>query len=60
MTILFPEKRTEHNIKNRFFSILGKILGLQTKKVKKIVRYRNKNLLKKILNCLTNKIKQGI
>lgn len=44
------EKRTEHNLKNRFFSILGRELKFQTKKVKKYVDYRNEIVLLSILN----------
>ena len=38
-------KRTEHNLKNRFFSILGRFLKMATKKVKKNVNYRVEDLL---------------
>lgn len=49
---IFKENRTEHNLKNRFFSILGRVLNIATKKIKKNVNYRSKSILTKVLKTL--------
>ena len=42
--------RTEHNIKNRFFSILSHSITMPIRKIKKMGNYRNKEVLMAILS----------
>ena len=45
--------RTEHNVKNRFFSILSHSTILTIRKIKKLGNYRNKEMLVSILSNLS-------
>ena len=42
--------RTEHNTKNRFFSILARFLSLPIRKLKKTKSYWNKEALQSIMD----------
>lgn len=42
--------RTEHNLKNRFFSLLSIYFDMTIKKVKILINYRETQLLQKIID----------
>ena len=44
--------RTEHNTKNRFFSILSRFISVPIRKLKKTKNYWNKEVLKNIIQKL--------
>ena len=44
--------RTEHNIKNRFFSILSRELEKPIREIKRSIDYRSPKLLGKVKSCL--------
>ena len=43
------KERTEHNLKNRFFSLLSKHISIPIRKVKKSIDYLNPGLLKDVI-----------
>jgi len=48
LTKQFP-KRTEHNLKNRFFGILSKHLSLSIKKIKRSINYRDEKFVNEVM-----------
>ena len=48
------ETRTEHNLKNRFFSILSKYLEMPIRKIKKRIEYSNPTFLNSIIDQINN------
>ena len=45
--------RTEHSVKNRFFTLISSYLSLPVKKIKKQVDYLNKNLIEETITYHT-------
>ena len=43
------KERTEHDLKNRFFSVLSKHISIPIGKVKKSIDYLNPSLLKDVI-----------
>ena len=52
--------RTEHNIKNRFFSLVSRNLSSSIRKIKESIDYRSLSLLEEILKSLIVKKEENI
>ena len=52
--------RTEHSVKNRFFSLLSNFLSMTIKEIKKNIDYSNKNLIKQTLKYHCDMVNEEI
>lgn len=48
-------KRTEHNIKNRFFRLVSQTMDMNIRTIKKSVNYKNPKVSDDVLKYLKNK-----